>query len=173
MSDEERGRREESEKIEKGSVNRTLSLDISIPRVLERDAVMCVDCDLNGIQHHARAHNHHVEETGEAEVRSELETEVQKPLSFFQRGLYGISSAGWAGLATLVFALDWITGHVLDGLLLDFIYVTAGIVAFLEFRAAWRGYARGAMTYRDVNTRVKEHFFAYKRWLSTQLRLNK
>lgn len=153
--------------IEQGQHTHTGALDITLPREFEDVEKFCIDCDLRGIEYTAHAGHHHHTPAPETDKDKKPELEVGNKVKIgnFKRFEYVISGTGWAMVAALLFMLDNATFHVLDFLLLDFVYVAAGIVAFLEYRAAWRGYVAGPMTYTDVYNKVKGHFNVYKDWL--------
>lgn len=94
-------------------------------------------------------------------------------LSASQRVIYLVSGSFWGVISLVVCALDWITGHMLDGLILDFIYVTAGIVAYLQLRAAWTGRTNADLSFRGEYRRVRAHFDTYSKWLFKKLRFIK
>jgi hypothetical protein len=94
-------------------------------------------------------------------------------LTPWSRIMYAITGCMWAIISIFVAVLDWVTGHVLDGLILDFIYVTAGIVAYLQLRAVWRGYTTADLTFRGEYLRVRTHFDSYSTWLFKKLHIIK
>lgn len=82
------------------------------------------------------------------------ETVSQRELSSSERIKYTITGSFWGVLSLLVFALDHITFHVLDGFLLDLIYVVAGVVSFVQFRAVIKGHTSSDLTYKGQKKRL-------------------
>ena len=152
------------------------SADISIPIEAESAPRFCLDCQREGVVRTAHAgHDHHQHHGGvqPSDVKPELAVVSGRTLGTLERAGCVVSGIGWAGLAATIFAIDWISGHVLDGLLLDFIYVTAGIVAYFQFKNAYAGRLVGPTNYKEVKQKVMQHFNVYKDWLFDKLGWNK
>ena len=94
------------------------------------------------------------------------ETGPQRDLSNGEKIKYFVTGILWGGVSLFVFALDNLTGHVLDGLLLDLIYVVAGVVSSVQLRAALKGHTSSDLTFRGQKKRLTEKikkFFTRKK----------
>jgi len=158
------------------ATNRTPSLDISIPRELESEQNICIECDLAGVRRSAhRGHSHPPPGSDTKEVAPEIQTGAARKLSGLERTRYGVTGVGWGMIATAVFIFDWGTAHAggAEGFLLDIMYVTMGILAYLQVQAALRGEARGKLTFQSIHEKVKGHLWTYRDWLFEKVGITK
>ncbi len=75
----------------------------------------------------------------------------------WKRAGYLLSGSLWALFSLFIFALDWGVFFTVDGLFLDFVYATAGYLAYKQLKAATTGTAHACMKFTCTGKVIKDN----------------